>query len=88
MMIITGIEVVQEMETILKEKLMINLDGPLTLKSNLIEDFRLDSIMILELIVELELKYGIEIDDEDLTSSITNNAGELVALIQNKIREK
>lgn len=81
-------DILQEMDTIFREKLMLNLEKQLTFETDLINDLGLDSIMSLELIVEIEVKYGLEIDENELKSSIFSNVGNFVNFIAAKIQQK
>lgn len=86
---ITRQNILEEMESILKDKLKVNIEKPLTFESNFIEDgIELDSIMSLEFIVELEIKYEIEIEDSELNSNLFNNLGQFVDFIYDKIQQK
>ena len=42
----------------------------------------LDSIMLMELVVELEQLYSIELSDDDLTTEVYGHMEQLVSLIQ------
>lgn len=44
----------------------------------------LDSIMLMELVVELEQLYSIELSDDDLTTEVYGHMEQLVSLIQDK----
>lgn len=48
----------------------------------LVEDFELDSMQRVSLVMELEDNYGIEIEDEELVD--INTVGDLVGLIESK----
>lgn len=85
---VTQEDILQEMNIIFKEKLMLNLEKQLTFETDLINDLGLDSIMSLELIVEIEVKYGLEIDENELKSSIFSNLGNFVNFIAVKIQQK
>ena len=60
-----------------------NVDADtITPQSNLITDLKADSMDIATLLFEVEEKYGIEIDEDDLESLKT--VGDIVLYIQNK----
>ena len=62
---------------------LLNVDADtVTPQSNLITDLKADSMDIATLLVEVEEKYGIEIDEDDLESLKT--VGDIVLYIQNK----
>ena len=46
----------------------------------------LDSMAAVELIVELERRFGIEVDDEDVTAELFETIGSLAAFISAKSR--
>ncbi len=79
-------EVMKGIETILKEKIGINLEKELTEDIQLHkEGLSLDSVMLLELVVELELMYDIEIDEEELNEENFTTIGNLTKFISNKV---
>lgn len=85
---ITQQSILEAMEAILKDKLMVKIEKPLTFESNFVKDgIEIDSIMSLEFIVELEVKYEIEIDENELNSNLFNNLGEFVNFIYDKIHQ-
>jgi acyl carrier protein len=53
--------------------------------SNLIDDLRFDSILLIQLIVEIEEKFNIEINDEDMSFDRLTNLASLKELITKKI---
>ena len=62
---------------------LLNVDAEtITPQSNLITDLKADSMDIATLLFEVEEKYGIEIDEDDLESLKT--VGDIVLYIQNK----
>lgn len=56
-------------------------------KTNLIADLGLDSVSILQLILEIERKFGISIKDHELDSRTFSMMGNLVSIIERKIYE-
>ena len=54
----------------------------ITMDSRLIEDLKADSLDVVELIMDLEQQYGIEIPDDDLPNSHT--VGDIVNYINKK----
>ena len=54
----------------------------ITMDSRLIEDLKADSLDVVELIMDLEQQYGIEIPDDDLTNIHT--VGDIVNYINKK----
>lgn len=79
-------EVMKGIETILKEKIGINLDRELTEDIQLNkEGLSLDSVMLLELVVELELTYDIEIDEEELNEDNFTTVGNLSKFVCSKV---
>lgn len=45
----------------------------------------LDSMTILELVVELERRFGIEVDDEDVTGEVFESLASLTAFVDGKL---
>jgi acyl carrier protein len=56
-------------------------------QTNLIVDLGLDSVSILQLILEIERKFGISIKDHELDSRTFSMMGNLVSIIERKIYE-
>jgi acyl carrier protein len=56
-------------------------------KTNLIADLGLDSVSILQLILEIEKKFSISIKNHELDSRTFSMIGNLVRLIERKIYE-
>ena len=56
-------------------------------QTNLIADLGLDSVSILQLILEIERKFGISIKDHELDSRTFSMMGNLVSIIERKIYE-
>lgn len=71
----------EEIKGKIAELLNVNADT-ITPQSNLITDLKADSMDIATLLFEVEEKYGIEIDEDDLESLKT--VGDIVLYIQNK----
>lgn len=79
-------EVYKDIEKIVKIKL--NMEGNIKIESEtnfLHGEINLDSIMLLELIVELEELYSIELDDDELTTDKYERAELLAELIISKL---
>lgn len=55
-------------------------------ESKLVDDFSFDSIMMIELIVELENEFDIEIDEDDLIFEEFNEFESLVKIVEKTIR--
>lgn len=58
------------------------IDAGTPLLGNLPE---LDSMAVLELVAALEQRFGVTIDDEDLTAEAFNTLGSLTALVDSKL---
>jgi acyl carrier protein len=56
-------------------------------QTNLISDLGLDSVGILQLILEIERKFGISIKDYELDSRTFSMMGNLVSIIERKMYE-
>ncbi len=82
-------EVIKGIETILKEKIGKALENELTEDTQLNkEGLSLDSVMLLELVVELELMYEIEIDEDELSEENFTTIGNLSSFISKKTEAK
>lgn len=46
----------------------------------------LDSLAVLELVVELEARFGITVDDGDVTAEVFETVGSLAAFVNAKLR--
>ena len=46
----------------------------------------LDSMAVLELVVELEQRFGITVDDEDVTAEVFETVASLAAFVESKSR--
>lgn len=53
--------------------------------TNLFVDLGIDSIEMLELIVELENEFGIEFDDDEIDAEVLGDVSKLVELIRGKV---
>lgn len=54
--------------------------------TDLINDLGFDSIEIIELIVEIENEFKIEIDDDDINMNILTTYSELLSMIERKLQ--
>lgn len=69
---------------------VIERDEIITLTENtdLIGELKLDSMEVVTIIVKAELKFGIEINEEDLNDTLVNPISNLVNYIDKKITLK
>lgn len=82
-------KVIKDFETILTEKLKVKLENGLTAETGFLkEGLALDSVMILEFIIELEMLYDIEIDEDELTFEHFQKCGTLAEFILEKVNAK
>lgn len=63
----------------------VDLVNSVTEHTNLITDIGLDSVAILQLILQIEKKYGITIRNDELDSDIFSSMNNIVTLIKKKI---
>lgn len=54
-------------------------EGAITLETDLVKDMKADSLDVVELIMDIEAEFGIEIPDEDVPEVIT--VGEILQYI-------
>lgn len=79
-------EMVKEIQDLVVTKLELKLEQDLTLETSFLKDgLGLDSVMLLELIIELELLYDIELDEDEVTVEHYSCLGKLIELIQSKL---
>ncbi|GLC81963.1 phosphopantetheine-binding protein [Lacrimispora brassicae] len=57
----------------------------LTENSNLVSEFRLDSMEVVTIIVKAELKFGVDISEEDLSVELVNPISNLVDYIEKQL---
>ena len=74
--------VFEKVKKILSEQLEIEEDK-ITIDSELVEDLKADSLDIVELIMDLEQEFDLEIPDEDLPK--VNSVRDVVEYIENKL---
>lgn len=55
--------------------------------TNLINEFGFNSVQVIEMIVEIEINFNIELDDEDMNVEILTNYSRLKDLIIRKIND-
>ena len=74
--------VFEKVRKILSEQLEIDEDK-ITMQSNLAEDLKADSLDIVELIMELETEFSIEIPDDDLPK--VTHVSDIVNYLESKL---
>ena len=77
--------VADQVKEIIAEELSVSPDG-LKDSSNFDSDFQMDSLTKVQLIMELEEKFGIDIPEEDLDKLRT--VGDVVAYIEGALKQK
>lgn len=70
-----------KIKDIIANQLDIDADS-ITVESRLIEDLKADSLDVVELIMDLEQEFGIEIPDDDLPKIKT--VGDIVSFVDKK----
>ncbi len=78
-------KIADRVKEIIAEQLMVELDE-VTEDATFSDDLGADSLDIVELVMELEDEFGIEIPEEDLEK--INTVGEAIAYIESKMEEK
>lgn len=66
----------------------INVDGEITDNTDLIEDLGYSSLDLMELIVEIEMEFDIEIPDEFLTTEYLTKVNKLMEIVQISIEKE
>ncbi len=78
-------EVADRIKTIISEQLMVELEE-VTDESSFVEDLGADSLDTVELIMEFEDEFGIEISDEDAEK--ISSVGEAIAYLEKLVERK
>ena len=78
--------VFEKVRKILSDQLEID-EETITLESDLVEDLKADSLAIVELIMDFEKKFDIEIPDDDAGDRIAT-VGDAIKYIEDKVNEK
>ncbi len=78
-------DVANRVKEIIAEQLMVDLEE-ITEESTFVDDLGADSLDRVELIMEFEEEFGIEIPDEDAEKIST--VGEAIAYIERRLAEK
>lgn len=79
-------QLLNDLEVILTEKIGVELEAGLTEETNMLKDgLALDSVVLLEMIIELELQYDIEIDEDELNAEMFEELGNLIEFVQGKM---
>jgi len=74
--------VFEKIRSVLSSQLDIEEDS-ITMDSNLVEDLKADSLDIVELIMDLEQEFDIEIPDNDLPKAVV--VRDIVTYIESKV---
>jgi len=78
-------EIAEKVKKIIEEQLMVD-EGEITEDATFIDDLGADSLDVVEMIMELEDEFGIEIPDEDAEKITT--VGEAIEYIRKLVEEK
>jgi len=78
-------ELADRIKTIISEQLMVDLEE-VTDESSFVEDLGADSLDTVELIMEFEDEFGIEISDEDAEK--ISSVGEAIAYLEKLVEQK
>jgi len=78
-------ELADRIKTIISEQLMVDLEE-VTDESSFVEDLGADSLDTVELIMEFEDEFGIEISDEDAEK--ISSVGEAIAYLEKLVGQK
>ncbi|MBR3460045.1 MAG: acyl carrier protein [Clostridia bacterium] len=70
----------EEIRSAIAEQLNIPVEN-ITMESRFIEDLKADSLDLVELVMDLEDRYGVEIPDEQLAEVKT--VGQIVEIVEN-----
>jgi len=78
-------EIADRVREIIAEQLMVDLEE-VTDEASLVDDLGADSLDTVELLMEMEDEFGIEIPDQDVEKIVT--VGEAIAYIEAHVQEK
>ncbi len=78
-------EIADRVREIIAEQLMVDLEE-VTDEASLVDDLGADSLDTVELLMEMEDEFGIEIPDQDVEKIAT--VGEAIAYIEAHVQEK
>lgn len=78
-------EIAEKVKKIIEEQLMVD-ESEITEDATFIDDLGADSLDVVEMIMELEDEFGIEIPDEDVEKITT--VGEAIEYIRKLVEEK
>jgi len=78
-------EIAEKVKKIIEEQLMVD-ESEITEDATFIDDLGADSLDVVEMIMELEDEFGIEIPDEDAEKITT--VGEAIEYIRKLVEEK
>lgn len=73
----------EKIKKILVEQLGVSEDK-ITLEANIVEDLEADSLSVMQIIMELEEEFGLQVEDEDVNSLRT--VGEIVSYCESKVK--
>lgn len=73
--------------SIIKENAELVKDINISQYDEKLEDFGVNSISFIKMVVAIESEYGFEFDDEDLDFTKINTVNKLVEYIENKLSE-
>ena len=73
----------EKVREILVEQLGVSEDK-VTLEANIVEDLEADSLSVMQIIMELEEEFGLQVEDEDVNSLRT--VGEIVSYCEKKVK--
>lgn len=77
-------QVIQELRAVLTERLELTLPERILETDRLYEEFGVDSIMALQLLVHIEEAMGVEIPDDMVDPSILKTVGTLARFIEKR----
>lgn len=78
-------QIVQKIKEIIVDVLDIDTPPEKLEDENLIENYGLNSVDALEILMHIEKKFSIEIDEDDLTSELVNSTNQLASYIQQRL---
>ncbi len=79
--------ILHKIKRILIDELLLPFkEKDLDIKKSLIEDCGLDSIQIMELIIALEMEFGMSVSEDGITREVFETLGSLTDFVEKKIK--
>lgn len=78
-------QIIEKIKEIIIEVLDLDLSPDKLQDENLIENYGLNSVDALEILMHIEKAFNVEIDEDDLTAELVNSTHKLTSYIQARL---